>query len=138
MIKSNKMQTDNPSSSGSSSSSNLESPQNGTKSKSKDNIYRKFFKTNTGGNKLLRQGHSPCTPPTERHYIEEKENDYKSNTASNVYNSTFGANAASEAGNHASSATSSATASSFPSFVPGRQTYPKVQNADQAKMIKVQ
>ena len=87
---------------------------------------------------MLRQGHSPCTPPTERHYIEEKENDYKSNTASNVYNSTFGANAASEAGNHASSATSSATASTFPSFIPGRQTYPKVQNADEAKMIKVQ
>ena len=130
------MQTDNPSS-GSSSSSNLESPQNGAKSKSKDTIYKKFFKTSTGGNKLLRQGHSPCTPPTERHYIEEKENG-TSNTASNVYNSTFGANAASGAGNNVSSAVSSATISSFPSFVPGRQTYPKVQNVDKAEMPKVQ
>ena len=124
------MQTDNPSSSGSSSSSNLESPQNGAKSKSKDNIYKKFFKTSNGGNKLLRQGHSPCTPPTERHNIEEKENG-TSNAASNLYNSTFGA------GNHASSAVSSATVSSFPSFVPGRQTYPKVQNVDKAEMPKV-
>ena len=131
MIKSNKMQTDNPSSSGSSSSSNLESPQNGAKSKSKDNIYKKFFKTSTGGNKLLRQGHSPCTPPLERHNIEEKEKG-TSNAASNLYNSTFGA------GNHASSAVSSATVSSFPSFVPGRQTYPKVQNVDKAEMPKVQ
>ena len=136
MSKSNTMQMDNPSS-GSSSSSNLESPQNGTKSKSKDNIYKKFFKTSTGGNKLLRQGHSPCTPPTQRHYIEEKEND-TSNTASNVYNSTFGTNAASGAVNHASSATLSTTASSFPSFVPGRQTYPKKQNVDKAEMPKVQ
>ena len=130
------MQTDNPSS-GSSSSSNLESPQNGAKSKSKDTIYKKFFKASTGGNKLMRQGHSPCTPPTERHNIEEKEND-TSHTASNVYNSTFGTNAASGAGNHASSAASSATVSSFPSFVPGRQTYPKVQNVDKAEMPKVQ
>ena len=126
------MQTDNPSS-GSSSSSNLESPQNGAKSKSKDTIYKKFFKTSTGGNKLLRQGHSPCTPPTERHYIEEKENG-TSNTASNVYNSTFGINSATGA----SSATSSTPVSSFPSFVPGRQTYPKVQNVDKAEMPKVQ
>ena len=121
MIKSNTMQMDNLSS-GSSSSSNLESPQNGAKSKSKDNIYKKFFKTSTGGNKLLRQGHSPCTPPTERHYIEEQEND-TSNTASNVCNSAFGTNAASGEANHALSATSSATASSFPSFVPNVELY---------------
>ena len=128
------MQSDNQSTGSSSSSSNtLDSPQ-GTKSKTKDNLYRKFFKTSSG-NKLLKQGQTPSTL-TERHCnVEEKENDKytsKSNKSLKVQH-TASARSASETRNYASSSTSTP---SFP-ILSGRQIYPQTQKVERAHLVKV-
>ena len=131
------MQSDNQSNSSSSSSSNtLDSPQ-GTKSKTKDNLYRKFFKTSSG-NKLLKQGQTPSTL-TERlcNDVEEKENDKytsKSNKSLKVQQHTASsARSASETRNYASSSTSTP---SFP-ILSGRQIYPQTQKVERAHLVKV-
>ena len=128
------MQSDNQSTGSSSSSSNtLESPQ-GTKSKTKDNLYRKFFKTSSG-NKLLKQGQTPSTFPERHRNAEEKENDKstsKSNKALKVQHAAS-ARSASETRNYASS---SASTPSFP-ILSGRQIYPQTQKVERAHLVKV-
>ena len=128
------MQSDNQSTSSSSSSSNtLDSPQ-ATKSKTKENLYRKFFKTSSG-NKLLKQGQTPSTIPERHRNAEEKENDKytsKSNKALKMQH-TASARSASETRNYASSSTSTP---SFP-ILSGRQIYPQTQKVERAQLVKV-
>ena len=125
------MQCDNQSTGSSSSSTNVESPQL-SRSKARDNLYRKFFKTSSG-NKLLKQGQTPSTLP-ERHRTEEKENEKfasKSNKAVKVHNKT--ARSASETRNYASS---SASTPAFP-ILSGRQIYPQTKKVERAQLVKV-
>ena len=127
-VNSLKMQNDNKST-GSSSSSNVDSSPQSTLSKAKDNVYRKFFKTSTG-NKLLKQGQTPSTLP-ERRRAEDKENASKGNKA--LKNSVV-TRSASESRKHASPSVSSTP--SFP-ILSGRQIYPQTQKVERANLVKV-
>ena len=120
------MQNDTKST-GSSSSSNVDSSPQSTLSKAKDNVYRKFFKTSTG-NKLLKQGQTPSTLP-ERRRAEDKENASKSNKA---MKNAATSRSASETRKYASSS----TAPSFP-ILSGRQIYPQTQKVEKANLVKV-
>ena len=120
------MQNDTKST-GSSSSSNVDSSPQSTLSKAKDNVYRKFFKTSTG-NKLLKQGQTPSTLP-ERRRAEDKENTSKSNKA---LKNAATSRSASETRKYASSSTTP----SFP-ILSGRQIYPQTQKVEKANLVKV-
>ena len=120
------MQNDTKST-GSSSSSNVDSSPQSTLSKAKDNVYRKFFKTSTG-NKLLKQGQTPSTLP-ERRRAEDKENASKSNKA---LKNAATSRSASETRKYASSSTTP----SFP-ILSGRQIYPQTQKVEKANLVKV-
>ena len=120
------MQNDTKST-GSSSSSNVDSSPQSTLSKAKDNVYRKFFKTSTG-NKLLKQGQTPSTLP-ERRRAEDKENASKSNKA---MKNAATSRSASETRKYASSSTTP----SFP-ILSGRQIYPQTQKVEKANLVKV-
>ena len=120
------MQNDTKST-GSSSSSNVDSSPQSTLSKAKDNAYRKFFKTSTG-NKLLKQGQTPSTLP-ERRRAEDKENASKNNKA---LKNAATSRSASETRKYASSSTTP----SFP-ILSGRQIYPQTQKVEKANLVKV-
>ena len=120
------MQNDTKST-GSSSSSNVDSSPQSTLSKAKDNVYRKFFKTSTG-NKLLKQGQTPSTLP-ERRRAEDNENASKSNKA---LKNAATSRSASETRKYASSSTTP----SFP-ILSGRQIYPQTQKVEKANLVKV-
>ena len=124
------MQSDSQSTS-SSSSSRIGSPQR-NKLKTKENLYRKFFKTSSG-NKLLRQGQSPPTVG-ERDYIEGKENDTsksKSNQTAQIHK-----DASRSCGETRNNASSSSSSSTFP-ILSGRQIYPQIQKVQRAQLLKV-
>ena len=126
------MQNDTKST-GSSSSSNVESSPQSTISKAKDNVYRKFFKT-SNGNKLLKQGQPPSTLP-ERRRADEKENEKENASKTNKALKTASATrSASETRKYASSSNTSTP--SFP-ILSGRQIYPQTQKVEKAHLIKV-
>ena len=124
------MQNDTKST-GSSSSSNIDSSPQSTISKAKDNVYRKFFKT-SNGNKLLKQGQAPSTLP-ERRRADEKEN-VKQNTSKTNKLLKSASRSASETRKSVSSSSSSTP--SFP-ILSGRQIYPQTQKVEKAHLVKV-
>ena len=124
------MQSDNSSGS-SSASSTLDSPQ-GTKPKTKENLYRKFFKTSTG-NKLLRQGQSPSIS-AETNCNDEKENEKtKARSSKILKGQNTNARSVSETRNHTSASSSTPA---FP-ILSGRQIYPQTQKVETAQLVKV-
>ena len=126
------MQNDTKST-GSSSSSNVESSPQSTISKAKDNVYRKFFKT-SNGNKLLKQGQTPSTLP-ERSRADEKENEKQNASKTNkALKNASATRSASETRKYASSSNTSTP--SFP-ILSGRQIYPQTQKVEKAHLIKV-